>query len=193
MAVLQFVRENKDSNLLLLGVVEEGESARYTVNLSAFRKIGIPSTGDELDDGQMEIIRHTDTLLKAKKKALNILSYADNNKRNLSLKLYRAGFAREIVEEVVSEMISLGYINETRQLERIILNEANVKLRGPRRIVPALASKGYSVGEIKEVMSDLVSSGEIDFALNSQKLIDKKLPGVTHGEEVKKLLYKNGF
>ena len=193
MATLQFVREAKDSHLLLLGIVEEGESARYTVNLSAFREIGAPSVGDELDGEQMSVIRYTDELIRARKKALSILAYSDNNKKNLSLKLYRAGFGREIVDTVCREMIDHGYINERDQLERLIVNEANRKLRGPLKIIPALASKGYSTTEIKTVLSDLTSSGEVDFSKNARTLLEKKLPDDADEEEAKKILYKNGY
>ena len=105
MATLKFIREVKDSRLLLLGISEEGESARYTVNQSTFLEIGSPSVGDELDEEAVDIISYTDRLIQAKKKALNILAYADNNKKSLSMKLYRAGFDREIVELVCDEMV----------------------------------------------------------------------------------------
>ena len=193
MATLQFVREAKDSNLLLLGVVEEEGAVSYTVNLSLFREIGMPSSGAELDASQMSAIKYTDKLIKAKKKALNILAYADNSRKNLGLKLYRAGFEREIIDEVCSEMVKLGYINERGQLERLILIEANTKLRGPMKIIPALVSKGYSQGEIREVLDDLVKEGEIDFRENSKKLLEKKLSAPYDEEEAKKILYKNGF
>ena len=193
MATLQFVRELKDTKLLLLGIVEEGESARYTVNLTAYRDIGSPTSGDELEDSQLSVIYYTDELIRAKKKALNILTYADNSKKNLSIKLYRAGFSREIIDQVCSDMVERGYVNERRQLERLVWGEANTKLRGPFLIVPKLVSRGYSATEIRDVMDNLVDSGEIDFDLNAEKLIEKKLPAARDDEEIKKLLFKNGF
>ena len=193
MATLKFIREVKDSHLLLLGVAEEGESAHYTVNAAAFEDVGSPSVGDELDGEQMSVIRYTDEYIRAKKKALSILAFADNNQKNLSAKLYRAGFEREIISEVLSEMVALGYIDERRQLERIILSEANGKLRGPRRIIPALITKGFSSTDVSDVMHRLVDSGEIDFSKNARLLLDKKLPGCTDTEEKKKFLYKNGY
>ncbi len=193
MAALKFIREVKDSHLLLLGVAEEGESANYTVNAACYDAVGSPTAGDELDDGQMSVIKYTDKLIRAKKKALNILAFADNNKKSLAAKLYRAGFPREMVDEVVAEMLSLGYIDERRQLERIILTEANQKLRGPRKIIPALAAKGYSSSDIGAVMRALVDSGEIDFSKNAMLLIEKKLSDDAESEEKKTLLYKNGY
>ena len=191
MTTLKFIREKKDSNLLSLGIGGE-ESVVYTVNLSAFRDAGAPSVGDELDDEQIELLRQSDEYVRATRKALNILAYADNNRRNLSAKLARAGFDRRVCDRVVSDMLNHGYIDEKRQLERIIFVEANVKLCGPLKIIPTLSAKGYSASDIREVMHTLVSSGEIDFKKNAKTLLDKKLPdGDT--EEKKKFLYKNGY
>ncbi len=193
MAALKFIREVKNSRLLLLGIAEEGESARYTVNAATLKAIGDPTVGAELDERQMSAIRYTDELLRAKKKALSILAYADNNRRNLSNKLYRAGFCREIVAQVCDEMVSLGYVDELRQLERVILSEANSKLRGPKKIIPSLVAKGFSSSDVTSVMRRLVDSGEIDFSANADLLLRKKLHDPSDVEEKKKLLYKNGY
>ena len=193
MAALKYIREIKDTRLLLLGIIGEGEPACYTVGTTVMDSIGNPSVGADLDDWQMSVIIYADKLYRAKKKALSILAYADNNSRSLSMKLARAGFDREIVGEVVDEMIALGYIREKDQLERLILVEANQKLRGPARIIPTLTAKGYSSADIREVMHRLVDDGEIDFKKNARLLVEKKLPDRTDVEEKKKLLYKNGF
>ena len=193
MATLKYIRAIKDSRLLLLGISEEGESARYTINQATYDGIGCPSAGDELDGEMMSAIEYTDRLIRAEKKALNILAYADNNKKNLAVKLYRAGFDREIVNTVCEKMVRLGYINESRQLERLVLSEANIKLRGPGRIIAALVAKGYSSSDIREALDTLTESGEIDFSLNARLLIEKKLGNDVDEDEVKKILYKNGY
>ena len=191
MKTLRSIREIGDKGLLSLAIGGE-ESANYTVNASVYAEIGSPSVGDLLTDEQIYLIREFDEYFRAKKKALSILAYADNNRRNLALKLSKAGFSRELCDRVVSEMVSLGYIDERRQLERLITVEANGKLRGPLRIIPALVNKGYSSSDIRAVMHELTESGEVDFRRNAKILLDKKLP-VADPEEKKKFLYKNGY
>ena len=193
MATLKYKREIKDTGLLLLGIVGEGESADYTVKASLYAEIGSPSVGDTLDEVSLSAIKYADELYRARKKALNILAYADNNQRNLKAKLLRAGFKYEIADSVLDEMVSRGYVNEKNQLERLILVEANVKLRGPLKIVPALVNKGYSSSDVREVLRRLTDEGELDFSANAERLIEKKLPTDADGEEIKKLLYKNGY
>ena len=192
MATLRFIREAKDSRLLSLGIIEGEESARYTVGESVYSEIGRPAVGDDLSETDMSAIRSADEIYRAEKKALSLLSYADNNRRTLRQKLLRAGFGAEIVNTVCEKMVDLGYIDENRQLERLILVEANTKLRGPQRIIPSLVSKGYSLSDVKAVMHALVESGELDFKKNAKALINKKLPDADI-EEKRKFLYKNGY
>lgn len=191
MKTLRSVREIGDKGLLSLAIGGE-ESANYTVNSKVYLEIGSPSVGDILNDGQIYLIKEYDEYFRAKKKALSILAYADNNRRNLAMKLQKAGFGRDLCDRVVCEMVSLGYIDEKRQLERLITVEANGKLRGPLRVIPSLVNKGYSSSDVRCVLRDLMESGEVDFKKNAKSLLDKKLPEADP-EEKKKFLYKNGY
>ena len=191
MKTLKAIREIGDKGLLSLAIGGE-ESANYTVCGRVYLEIGSPSVGDILTDEEIYTIREYDEYYRAKKKALAILAYADNNRRNLAMKLAKAGFSRDLTDRVVSEMVELGYIDERRQLERLITVEANGKLRGPLRVIPALVNKGYSSSDVRAVMHTLMESGEVDFRKNAMTLLDKKLP-TADPEERKKFLYKNGY
>lgn len=191
MKTLRSIREIGDKGLLSLAIGGE-ESANYTVNSKVYLEIGSPSVGDVLNDEQIYLIKEYDEYFRAKKKALSILAYADNNRRSLAMKLQKAGFGRDLCDRVVSEMVSLGYIDEKRQLERLITLEANGKLRGPLRVIPSLVNKGYSLSDVRCVLHDLMESGEVDFKKNAKSLLDKKLPEA-EPEEKKKFLYKNGY
>ena len=193
MAKISYIRTSKDGTLLLLGIVGEGESARYTISDAVYSSIGRPAPHTLLGERELSVIKYADELYRAEKKALSLLSYADNNERTLRAKLIRAGFSREIADEICEKMVSLGYINESRQLERLILNEANYKLRGPLKIMPYLAAKGYATADIRRVMHDLSERGELDFQKNAERLIEKKLPDDATDEEKKNLLFRNGY
>ncbi len=193
MAQISYIRTSKDSLLLLLGIVEDGESQRYTISEQVYSSIGSPAAHTAIDERTLSIIKYADELYRAEKKALSLLAFADNNERTLTMKLARAGFSRDVCVEIAKKMVSLGYVNEKRQLERLLLNEANYKLRGPLKIMPYLVSKGYSSHEVRLVMDELVERGEIDFSENAGRLIEKKLGGGATDEEKKKLLYRNGY
>ena len=193
MPTLEYIRISKDKKLLLLGVSEEGERSRYTVGEAFFHSIGSPSSGYIFTGSELEAIKGEDSRIRATRKALSILSYADNNERSLVAKLQRAGFSRELSETVSREMVGLGYVDERRQIRRLVIREANVNLSGYSKLLPKLVAKGYSSQMIKEVTSSLVKEGEIDFKANAKRLIEKKLPDGATAEEKKTLLYKNGY
>ncbi len=188
---LIYIKE-KAKNLLLLGVSEEGESARYTVNLSLYSSVGAPKVGCEISEEQMEIIREFDLEHRATKKAYDLLAIADNNKRSLKMKLVRAGFDKELSEKVVCEIAKRGFINENRQIERLVMVEAGKK-RGPRRIVSSLSAKGYSIEDIKKSIVLLTDSGSLDFQSVKAELISSAKEDGRSFDEIKKLLYKQGF
>ena len=193
MATLEFIRDSREKNLLLLGISEEGESARYTVSLGFYSEIGSPPRGAFIDPKTLAEIKLFDMRIRATKKALSLLSYSDKNERTLSLRLLQSGFSREVAEEVVRDMVSRGYIDTQRQLERLIINEANVKLRGPNRIIPALVAKGYSDVDVRRVLKELINRGEIDLKANAKALLLKKRASEMSLDDRKKILYKNGY
>ena len=192
MARLLYIRDVNNA-LLLLGISEEGECVRYKLSRTLYTEIGAPTKGAELSDEAMELIKRYDEEYRAKKKALSLLSYSDKNEAGLKRRLLQAGFSSDVAAETAEEMVNLGYVNEERQLERIILSEANVKLRGPMKILPALVAKGYSSADVRRVMHTLCDSGEIDFRANAKRLIEKRLSEDADIEKKKKILYKNGY
>ena len=189
---ISYIREIKDSHLLCLGVEGEGESLRFTVSAAAYASVGRPAVGEELTEHAFAELSYADELYRAEKKALSLLSFADNNERNLCMKLCRAGFSREVARSVCERMVSLGYVDERRQLERLVQRAANESLLSERRIVEKLCAKGYSRSLVAEVIEELVASGEIDFEENRARLLQGLSPDASD-EEAKKLLFKYGY
>ena len=185
--------EDAIQGYVCITVSVDGENRRYTVRTSVYEELGMPRKGYELDDGAFETLKLADEYYRAKRAALSILSYGDNNERTLHTKLRTRGISDEIATDVVHEMVSLGYIDESRQLERLIIEAVNRKLLGPRKIIPRLMAKGYRSSDIKSVLSSLCDSGEIDFEENKERLLDKHLGDLRDTEAVKKLLYKHGY
>ena len=193
MARLSYIKEIKNSNLLRLGIIEEEETLAYTVAHRVYSELGSPVRGAVLSDEALEKIKESDSYLFAKKKALSILAYADNNELTLRRKLIAKGVKADVAGEVVREMVSLGYINEDDQLRRLLISEANVKLYGALKIIPRLAAKGFSSAVVRKTLSLLVEEGEIDFSKNAKALVAKKLPADASRDEKRKILFKYGY
>ncbi len=190
---LLYVRQSKNRGYTILGINSGEGAVSYTVPDTLYMNIGAPLPSDTVSDVAFLDVKLADEIFRATKKALSFLSYADNNARVLKLKLTRSGFSREAAEAALEDMLRHGYINEERQLERLILAEAKMKLTGKAKFIPKLIAKGYKRSDIEAVTEKLSESGEVDFEEIKAELIKRKLGDEPDCEEVKKLLYKNGF
>ena len=188
-----YVRPGNTKGYIRVGVKSDEEKHDFSVSESEYRDAGSPMSGDDLTQDSFEELYLADMKYRAKLKALRILSYGDNSERTLARKLSLSGISADIVRETVCEMVSLGYVNSERQIEKLILNEVSLHCHGPRKIMMKLMSKGYSKSEIQKVMDRLLESGEIDFDAAAQRLLKNKLPTDADSEDIKKLLYKNGY
>ena len=187
------VRAGKSQGYLTVVVTDGEERKTFTVSERDYLEAGSPRPGDEPDGDMLAALSYSDENYRARLHALRILSYADNNERTLVRKLVSRGISHSLATEVAHEMVGRGYIDEERQLERLIITEANRNLIGPHRIKAKLSSKGYSGADIDEIMGRLVDSGEIDFERSRKLLVEKKLTRGATDDEIKKLLYKNGY
>ena len=188
-----YIKAARARGYLLIGVAEGEVKRVYTVPEAVYSEVGSPARGEELDAETESALDEADNRYKAMRKALSLLSYADNSERALEAKLRRSGYSREVAEDTVREVVRLGYINDERQLERLILAEANTCLKGPLKLIPKLVSKGYSVSDIKAAISRLRETGELDFDENRRRLLDTKLPDDASDEEKYALLHKYGY
>ncbi len=188
-----YVRPGKSKGYLTVGLSDGEEKHSFTVSECDYTEAGSPRPGDMADGDLVGALRHSDEIYRAHLYALRILSYADNNERTLVRKLISRGISSSLAVEVAHEMVSRGYIDEQSQLERLVLTEANRNLAGPKKIRAKLSSKGFSGSDIDDVIDRLCDSGEIDFKRSGELLVEKKLTRGATDEEIKQLLYKNGY
>lgn len=193
MPKIVYIKESKTKGYLILGVSDGEEKRAFFVALQLYSSLGSPSRGYELDEGEISALEECNEEYRALRKALSLLSYADNSERSLKMKLLRAGYSRTASDAAVREVVRLGYLKEDDQLERLILSEANLRLVGPMKLIPKLVSKGYSVSDVKRVLERLSDEGEIDFDENRRRLLEKKLPDDATDEEKYKLLKSYGY
>lgn len=190
---VDYVRSAEDGKLVKIAVVTDEDRVVYTVSATLYARLGGFSRGEEISEDVLRQIQSEHEYRSAKKKALNILAYADNNERTLAMKLMRGGTRRECAKDVAREMVSLGYINEEEQLDRLVAIDANSKLFGEGRIIRHLASRGYSTSDIRRAIERLVSDGEIDFRKNAKRLLEKYSFRICDTEEKRKILYRYGY
>ncbi len=187
-----YIKPRKEKGYLTVGIKKDEEKVALTLNEKEYSSLGPFSIGDTLVQDTYDELVLCDMTFRARKKALNILAFGDNSKNRLLYKLVCADIRRDIAEKVVSEMEKRGYLDDKRQIEREVFR-CYEKLFGPIKITSRLHGKGYKVSDIQTVMTSLQKSGQIDFELSKQTLLDRAKKDGLECEEIKKLLYKHGY
>ena len=184
-------KEGKTPLVIITALADE-KKQRYVITEGTYREIGCPLSGEEINEENLYTLVLEDEKRRALQKSLNILGFADNNKRALCQKLLRAGFRREAVDFALTECVMRGYIDEERQAERLVLKYA-AEFLGPHKIIAKLSAKYYSPSLISKTIRSLEARGEIDFNKNKKELLSLKLGSDSGYEEKMKLLYKYGY
>ena len=138
-----YVKEAASGGYLKIGILSDGERRSFVLSTEQYKEIGEISVGDFVTRDTLSSLEYCDTQYRATLKAMRILSYGDNSEVMLKRKLKLAGFSSDTIEEVTDKMLSLGYINVTRQLDRLISVAVNTNNLGKRKIIPKLIAKGY--------------------------------------------------
>lgn len=134
--------------------------------------IGVGSLPYTLTREQFDSLEYSARLWEAVKKGLDLLSYGDNTKSALIIKLRSRGFDKYTAEDAAEYICDLGYIDERGIMERAVEQLANVKLYGKSRIKNELYKKGISREIISEYLPDVLDS--VDFEANLCKLVRRK-------------------
>ena len=170
-----------------------GERIKYNITEGTYRKIGCPLLGEFIDPDSLVIVASEDERRRALASALSVLSYGDHSEQALLIKLKHRGYSKDVSIDTVRECVSLGYIDEQRQLKRMILKFANEELLGSYKILAKLMRKYYPRRAICQAISELSESGELDFKESRKKLIEKTLGDSATDEEIYKLLSRYGY
>lgn len=93
---------------------------------------------------------------RAAKTAANILGRRMCTCKELFDKLYRKGYSKEIIERVVSDFISAGYLDDRKYAEMYIEDSINLSAKGMYRIRQELKLKGIS----DSVIDDIIMNNE---------------------------------
>lgn len=158
--------------------------------------IGMGSLPYEISMEDFDTLQYDEKLWEAVKKSIDLLSYGDNTKSALTMKLRKRGFDRYIAEDAAEYAATLGYIDESGMLARAVSQLANVKLYGKSRIKNELFKKGISREILTEELDGLFE--EIDFFGNLCRLIRKKcdfdcLSDRKYRESLYAAMYRYGY
>ena len=142
--------------------------------------------GEIIDDEHFLKIREEHLFDNARRHAFSILSYGENNKKMLVMKLQKQGFSRELCENVAIYMEHRGYIDEKKQMG-LLIDTYLKKKYGRIKIVEELIAKGYLRKEVSEYTKEALK--DINFAENCAWILEHKYnPLPAEPTEIQKMM-----
>ena len=192
MPKIMFIKPDTKHKRVQLGVAcDDGNVSVLNIKENTYTSVGAPNRGDEIPDAVLSDLLFENEIYTAFRKTLSYIADHDRSRYELKMKLFQAGFSKEAVDIALDKCEEYGYLDESRQLERLVEREANRKLRGRQYIKRVLAAKGYRISQVERAINKLVENGEIDFDENFALLVEKR--GATEEEKIMALRYRYGY
>ena len=141
--------------------------------------------GMEIDKESLENLLHDEMYMKAKNKALTILSKSDQSEKKLKEKLLN-DFDENIVEDVIDFLKGYTLINDNLLAEKIVHDNMNLSKFGKNKIKQNLYNKGIAASDIQDAVSQIDPDDEYE---NAKYLAEKRLKRLK-GEDKNKINQK---
>lgn len=120
--------------------------------------------GDEIDEDNLKSILSDEMYLKAKNKALNILSKADQSEKKIREKL-STDFEENTIDKVIEFLKRNNFINDNLLAQKIINTNLNLNKCGKNRIKQNLYNKGIDSSTINKAINDIDNEAEFENAM----------------------------
>ena len=127
----------------------------YTFNLKK---------GLDIEEEHLQTILKDEMYIKAKNKALSILSKADQSEKNIKDKL-SADFEEDTIDNVIEFLKKYNFINDSLLAQKIVNTNVNLNKCGKNRIKQNLYNKGLDRNSIDEAISELDTDVEFENAM----------------------------
>jgi len=171
------------------------DSTSIKLSSDVYKKFPV-RVGENLDEKFLDLIKQESEYFEVKKSALRFLSVRSHSSQELYRKLLKKKFSSEIIEKVLSYLLSLGYLNDRKFAEQYF-NELVGKFFGPLKIKNEMIKRGIAKEIIDEVLSDYFNNDEMQKDVIQKLLSKNKFPKkITNRNDLQKLynhLISRGF
>lgn len=127
----------------------------YTFNLKK---------GMEIDQNNLTYILKEEMYIKAKNKALNILSKADQSEKKIREKL-SSEFEEDTIDIVIEFLLKNKFIDDDLLAQKIVNTNVNLNKCGRNKIKQNLYNKGIAIESINEAISEIDKDVEFENAM----------------------------
>jgi len=124
----------------------------------------------ELTEEEIRSIREHVLFKAAKKTAIRFLSLKYRSENEVRKKLSREGFSKDITDRVVSELRSMGYINDQIYAQKYLYDRSKLKPKSKRMLKYELINKGVN----ENIIDSILDNWELDDRNLAISLVKKK-------------------
>lgn len=143
--------------------------------------------GQEIDTNNLKAILEDEMYMKAKNKALNILSKSSQSEKQIRQKLSN-DFEEHIIDRVIEFLEKYKFIDDEDLATRIVNTNINLNKYGKNKIKQNLYNKGIDKSIIEQTIDEIDSDKEFENAL----YLGKKRFDRLKNEDSKKAYQKIG-
>lgn len=136
------------------------------VDESVIADLGL-RVGQLITEEELQAVVQAELVSKARQKALRLLEYRPRSREEVRIRLTRAGFAEDVVEETLRRLEALGLIDDAAFSQSWVSHRLAGKGMGKARIKWELRLKGVATEVVEEALSALDADTEYESALAS--------------------------
>lgn len=161
MAVITKIEsQKKNQDRVNIYVNNEFFMAIYTELVYSFNL----KKGIEIDENQLKNLLKDEMYIKAKNKALNILSKSDQSEKKIKEKL-SSEFEEDTIDKVIDFLKRNNFINDDMLAQKIVNTNVNLNKCGKNKIKQNLYIKGIDKNSINEALSEIDDNIEYENAM----------------------------
>lgn len=172
----------------------DAETVRLTVSAADYAALDLRRGG--ISEEVFDALTAADARYRAVRAALRLLAAGPCNRKKLYEKLRARSFSSADAEYASLYAAENGYIDEKWQIESYLRDLFGRRHYGARKIVAALAAKGYAASDVRAVLAETYT--EEDFSAAKAAFLTEKFGKTAPASREEALamraaLYKQGF
>ncbi len=125
--------------------------------------------GQEISEEELGRVVRTELLVKARERALRLLEYRARSRAELARRLRLAGFAEDIIEEVLVRLSEMGLVDDARFSQSWVESRSAGRSIGKTRIKWELRQKGIDADLVEEALSEIDEETEYKLAARAAR------------------------
>ncbi len=180
MIIERIVKKNNDTVIIYLDNNEKLFLSYEVLLKSGLRK------GSEISEDRFDFLVLQNRKYHIRQKAISFLAKRIHSKRELEIKLRKKNYEKELIDDVLNELLAKGLIDDAAFANQFTDEKINRKKWGLLKVKSELFKKGIAAEVVEDVLkeySDLENQ-----IINALSLAEKKLNIISKRESDKKKL-----